>query len=57
MYPTAEEKAVIQAAEKLMVETMAKFDPSHDAYHGEGCLTLSVAINASLTNSTRRVHT
>jgi hypothetical protein len=55
MYPTAEEKAVIQAAEKLMVETMAKFDPSHDAYHGEGCLTLSV--DASLTNSTRRVHT
>ncbi|RPD61196.1 hypothetical protein L226DRAFT_508012 [Lentinus tigrinus ALCF2SS1-7] len=32
-YPTKEEAAVVAAAEKLMVETMARYDPSHDAYH------------------------
>lgn len=35
MYPTEQEKAVIDAAEKIMVDTMARYDPSHDAYHGE----------------------
>jgi uncharacterized protein len=35
MYPTAQESAVIEAAEKMMVDTMARYDPSHDAYHGE----------------------
>lgn len=35
MYPSPQEKAVIDAAEKLMVETMARYDPSHDRYHGE----------------------
>lgn len=34
-YPTPAEAAVIKAAEKLMVDTMARYDPSHDAYHGE----------------------
>lgn len=34
MYPTANERIAIDEAEKLMVETMAKYDPSHDAYHG-----------------------
>ena len=33
-YPTIEEAAVVAAAEKLMIETMARYDPSHDAYHG-----------------------
>ncbi|KAL0579310.1 hypothetical protein V5O48_002708 [Marasmius crinis-equi] len=33
MYPTADEKVYIDAAEQLMVETMARYDPSHDAYH------------------------
>ncbi|KAG7451312.1 uncharacterized protein BT62DRAFT_883474 [Guyanagaster necrorhizus] len=33
MYPTEDEKAIIEAAEKLMVDTMARYDPSHDAYH------------------------
>ncbi|KAF8655061.1 hypothetical protein AX16_003262 [Volvariella volvacea WC 439] len=33
MYPTEQERAVIQAAEKIMLETMARYDPSHDAYH------------------------
>ena len=35
MYPTPDEEKVIAAAEKLMVETMTRYDPSHDAYHGE----------------------
>jgi len=35
MYPTPDEKVYIDAAEKLMIETMARYDPSHDAYHGE----------------------
>jgi uncharacterized protein len=35
MYPSPDEKVYIDEAEKLMVETMARYDPSHDAYHGE----------------------
>jgi hypothetical protein len=34
MYPTPQEAAVIAAAEQLMTETMARYDPSHDAFHG-----------------------
>ena len=33
-YPSKEEAALVAAAEKLMVDTMARYDPSHDAYHG-----------------------
>ncbi|TFK27533.1 hypothetical protein FA15DRAFT_666373 [Coprinopsis marcescibilis] len=33
MYPTPQEKAVIHEAEQIMVETMARYDPSHDKYH------------------------
>ncbi|TDL25663.1 hypothetical protein BD410DRAFT_813408 [Rickenella mellea] len=32
-YPTPAQAAVIHAAEKFMEETMARYDPSHDAYH------------------------
>lgn len=35
MYPTAAEGKVLQAAEKLMETTMARYDPSHDAFHGQ----------------------
>jgi uncharacterized protein len=34
MYPSSQEKKVLEAAEKLMVETMSRYDPSHDAFHG-----------------------
>ncbi len=34
-YPTKEESVVIAAAEELMVKTMARYDPSHDAFHGQ----------------------
>ena len=37
-YPNEAEKQVIAAAERLMVETMARYDVSHDAYHGEPIL-------------------
>ena len=33
-YPTQQEAALVAVAEKLMLETMARYDPSHDAYHG-----------------------
>ena len=35
MYPTPQEQAIIHEAEKIMIETMARYDPSHDQYHGE----------------------
>ena len=35
IYPTQEESAAIRAAERLMTETMSRYDPSHDAYHGQ----------------------
>jgi hypothetical protein len=34
-YPSEKERAIIADAEKLMEETMARYDPSHDVYHGE----------------------
>ncbi|KAG2341770.1 hypothetical protein BDR05DRAFT_1001346 [Suillus weaverae] len=33
MYPNAQEQGALQAAEKLMHEIMARYDPSHDAFH------------------------
>jgi len=33
-YPNLQEKAAIAAAERLMIQTMARYDPSHDKYHG-----------------------
>lgn len=35
MYPSADEKVYIEAAEGLMAKTMARYDPSHDVYHGD----------------------
>jgi len=35
MYCTPKEMAIVNEAEKLMVATMAKNDPSHDKYHGK----------------------
>jgi hypothetical protein len=34
-YPSDKERGIVADAEKLMEETMARYDPSHDAYHGE----------------------
>jgi hypothetical protein len=35
MYPTPDEAAVLETVEAFMVKTMAQYDPSHDALHGE----------------------
>lgn len=35
MYPTEAERQVLAAADKLMEEKMAAYDPSHDKYHGK----------------------
>ncbi|PCH42473.1 hypothetical protein WOLCODRAFT_132404 [Wolfiporia cocos MD-104 SS10] len=32
-YPSSEEAAALHAAEQLMITTMARYDPSHDAFH------------------------
>jgi uncharacterized protein len=45
MYPTDDERIAIVQAEELMKVTMAKYDPSHDAYHGE---SLSVSFSSYL---------
>ena len=34
IYPSASEQVALAAAEKLMAATMARYDPSHDAFHG-----------------------
>ncbi|KAI0031207.1 hypothetical protein K488DRAFT_79202 [Vararia minispora EC-137] len=34
-YPTRDEAVIVAAAEELMREVMARYDPSHDAYHVE----------------------
>lgn len=34
VYPSATEQLALAAAEKLMVSTMARYDPSHDVFHG-----------------------
>lgn len=62
MYPTPQEQAIIHEAEKIMIETMARYDPSHDQYHGESgtrpqpsrsVRTNSVSLNAFLFSSAR----
>jgi len=35
MYPNAQEQAALNAAENLMNSTMARYDPSHDVFHGQ----------------------
>lgn len=35
MYPTPDEAAVLETVEAFMVKTMVRYDPSHDALHGE----------------------
>ncbi|KAJ7745783.1 hypothetical protein B0H16DRAFT_974290 [Mycena metata] len=44
MYPNAQESAVILEAEKVMEEAMAKYDPSHDAYHVQRVRRTSLAL-------------
>ncbi|KAF5341751.1 hypothetical protein D9611_001818 [Ephemerocybe angulata] len=48
MYPSSSERVVIDAAEKLMVETMARYDPSHDAYHVQRVRKTALALARAL---------
>jgi uncharacterized protein len=34
MYPNAKEQVALQVAQNLMESIMARYDPSHDAFHG-----------------------
>ncbi|KII85151.1 hypothetical protein PLICRDRAFT_116706 [Plicaturopsis crispa FD-325 SS-3] len=47
-YPTAEESAAIKAAEQLMIETMARYDPSHDAFHVQRVRRTALSIARAL---------
>ena len=40
MYPTNQEKAIVNDAERVMIDTMARYDPSHDKYHGACSMNL-----------------
>ena len=42
------------AAEKLMEETMARYDPSHDAFHGELLVVVYLCCSRVLTSSSRQ---
>ncbi|KAG6840581.1 hypothetical protein C0991_005721 [Blastosporella zonata] len=50
MSPTTAEQAIIDAAEKIMIDTMARYDPSHDAYHVQRVrrTALQIAKNVSI---------
>ncbi|KAF8627735.1 hypothetical protein AX15_004263 [Amanita polypyramis BW_CC] len=48
MYPTPQEKAVVDSAEKMMIEIMARYDPSHDAFHVQRVRKTALAIARSL---------
>ncbi|KAJ7761976.1 hypothetical protein DFH07DRAFT_739675 [Mycena maculata] len=44
MYPTTPESAVVLEAEKIMQDTMARYDPSHDAFHVQRVRRTSLAL-------------
>ena len=54
-YPTPDDAAVVHVAERLMEETMARYDPSHDAYHGMPSVQKSHRATLSISRSVRRV--
>ncbi|KAL4064377.1 hypothetical protein J3A83DRAFT_4442238 [Scleroderma citrinum] len=49
-YPNEKERNAIAAAEKLMVETMARYDPSHDAFHVERVRRTALSLARSLSS-------
>ncbi|KAI0703452.1 hypothetical protein BC835DRAFT_1318984 [Cytidiella melzeri] len=50
-YPTEPEAKVVAAAEKLMVETMARYDPSHDAFHVQRVRRTAMHIAQAISSS------
>ena len=54
VYPTQSEAKLIAQVEKLMQAAMSKYDPSHDAYHGESIASiLRPSFSRFLRSSTR----
>ncbi|THH27859.1 hypothetical protein EUX98_g6318 [Antrodiella citrinella] len=53
---TPEEAVVVKAAEQLMADTMAKYDPSHDAYHVERVRRTALRIAHQVSIETPSVH-
>ncbi|KAJ7227354.1 hypothetical protein GGX14DRAFT_693275 [Mycena pura] len=49
MYPNGQERAVIQEAEKVMIDAMAKYDPSHDAFHVQRVRRTALSIANALS--------
>ncbi|KAG2124211.1 hypothetical protein DEU56DRAFT_863511 [Suillus clintonianus] len=49
MYPNVQEQAALQAAENLMNEIMARYDPSHDAFHVQRVRKTALSIARSLS--------
>ncbi|KAF9223743.1 hypothetical protein BS17DRAFT_781137 [Gyrodon lividus] len=47
-YPSMKEQAAIDMAEKLMLATMARYDPSHDSFHVERVRRTALSIAHSL---------
>ncbi|KAG2047238.1 hypothetical protein BDR06DRAFT_1032488 [Suillus hirtellus] len=52
MYPNAQEQGALQAAETLMNETMARYDPSHDAFHVQRVRKTALSIARALSTQT-----
>ncbi|KAG1872287.1 hypothetical protein F4604DRAFT_1654560 [Suillus subluteus] len=49
MYPNVQEQGALQAAENLMNEVMARYDPSHDAFHVQRVRQTALSIARALS--------
>ncbi|KAJ7170864.1 hypothetical protein C8R43DRAFT_69373 [Mycena crocata] len=49
MYPTPQENALVLEAEKVMQDAMARYDPSHDAFHVQRVRRTSLALANAVT--------
>ncbi|KAF7336786.1 Metal dependent phosphohydrolase [Mycena venus] len=49
MYPSIQESAILLEAENLMKDLMAKYDPSHDAFHVQRVRRTSLALANALS--------
>ncbi|KAG1898374.1 uncharacterized protein F5891DRAFT_1148447 [Suillus fuscotomentosus] len=49
MYPNTQEQGALQAAENLMNEIMARYDPSHDAFHVQRVRKTALSIARALS--------
>ncbi|KAL0953443.1 hypothetical protein HGRIS_004676 [Hohenbuehelia grisea] len=52
MYPSPQERVIINAAEKLMIDTMARYDPSHDHFHVQRVRKTAIAIAREVAATT-----